>query len=73
MNSRDAFNDELLELAAESGCYMLSIGLESISRETLKTVHKYQNRPENFEALVKKVQSYGILVFGLVHVRVRSR
>lgn len=65
VNSRGAFNDELLDLAAGSGCYMLSIGLESISRDTLKTVHKYQNRPENFEALVKKVQSYGILVFGL--------
>ncbi len=65
VNSRAAFDDELLTLAAQSGCYMLSIGLESISRDTLKTVHKYQNRPERFEALVKKIQSYGILVFGL--------
>ena len=28
----------MLELAAESGCTMLSIGFESISRETLKSV-----------------------------------
>ncbi len=65
VNSRDAFDDRLLELAAESGCYMISIGLESISRESLKNVHKHQNRPEKFKALVKKVQSYGIMVFGL--------
>jgi radical SAM superfamily enzyme YgiQ (UPF0313 family) len=65
VNSRDAFNDELLELAAESNCYMLSIGFESISRETLKDVFKHQNRPENYEALVKKIHSYGIMVFGL--------
>ncbi|MEJ2428998.1 MAG: radical SAM protein [Deltaproteobacteria bacterium] len=65
VNSRVALNEELLELAAESGCYMLSIGFESISRGVLKSVHKYQNRPETFQALVKKIQSYGILVFGL--------
>src|ERR1700704_5785216 len=44
---------------------MLSIGFESISRETLKSVHKHVNRPENFMALVEKVHSYGIMVFGL--------
>jgi radical SAM superfamily enzyme YgiQ (UPF0313 family) len=65
VNTRNALNEELLELAAESGCYMLSIGFESISRETLKNVHKYQNRPETFQALVEKIHSYGMLVFGL--------
>ena len=65
VNSDMAFDDELLELAAESGCYMLSIGFESISRETLKNVHKYQNHPERFGAVVEKLHSYGILTFGL--------
>ncbi|HLB01958.1 MAG TPA: radical SAM protein [Nitrospiria bacterium] len=65
VTSRLALNDELLELAAESGCFMLSIGFESISRETLKSVHKYVNQPDTFGALVEKVHSYGILVFGL--------
>ncbi len=55
----------MLELAAESGCTMLSIGFESISRSTLQSVHKHVNRPENFAALVEKVHSYGIMVFGL--------
>jgi hypothetical protein len=55
----------MLELAAESGCTMLSIGFESISRATLKSVHKHVNRPETFAALVEKVHSYGIIVFGL--------
>ena len=44
---------------------MLSIGFESISRDTLKSVHKHVNRPETFAALVEKVHSYGIMVFGL--------
>src|SRR6516225_4247532 len=55
----------MLELAAASGCTMLSIGFESISRSTLKSVHKHVNRPETFAALVEKIHSYGIMVFGL--------
>jgi radical SAM superfamily enzyme YgiQ (UPF0313 family) len=65
VTSKLAQDDRMLELAAESGCTMLSIGFESISRETLKSVHKHVNRPENFMALVEKVHSYGISVFGL--------
>ncbi len=65
VTSRLALSDELLELAAESGCYMLSIGFESISRNTLKSVHKYVNQPETFLELVQKIHSYGINVFGL--------
>jgi radical SAM superfamily enzyme YgiQ (UPF0313 family) len=65
VTSKLAQDDRMLELAAESGCTMLSIGFESISRETLKSVHKHVNRPENFRALVDKVHSYGIMVFGL--------
>ena len=55
----------MLELAAESGCTLLSIGFESITRSTLTSVHKHVNRPETFVSLVEKVHSYGIMVFGL--------
>jgi radical SAM superfamily enzyme YgiQ (UPF0313 family) len=65
VTSKLAQDDRMLELAAESGCTMLSIGFESISRETLKSVHKHVNRPEDFMALMEKVHSYGIMVFGL--------
>jgi radical SAM superfamily enzyme YgiQ (UPF0313 family) len=65
VTSKLAQDDHMLELAAESGCTMLSIGFESISRATLKSVHKHVNRPETFAALVEKAHSYGIIVFGL--------
>jgi radical SAM superfamily enzyme YgiQ (UPF0313 family) len=65
VTSKLAQDDRMLELAAESGCTLLSIGFESISRKTLESVHKHVNRPENFAALVEKVHSYGIMVFGL--------
>ena len=65
VTSKLAQDDRMLELAAASGCTMLSIGFESVSRSTLKSVHKLVNRPETFAALVEKVHSYGIMVFGL--------
>ena len=65
VTSKLALKDDMLELAAESGCYMLSIGFESISRQTLTSVHKHVNRPDTFQELVAKIHSYGILVFGL--------
>jgi radical SAM superfamily enzyme YgiQ (UPF0313 family) len=65
VTSKLAQDDRMLELAAESGCTMLSIGFESISRDTLRSVHKHVNQPERFAALVEKVHSYGIMVFGL--------
>ena len=55
----------MLELAAESGCSLLSIGFESITRSTLTSVHKHVNHPETFASLVEKAHSYGIMVFGL--------
>src|SRR6201996_4154775 len=65
VTSKLAYDDRMLELAAESGCTMLSIGFGAISREPLKSVHKHVNRPENFARLVEKIHSYGISVFGL--------
>src|SRR5262249_9398033 len=65
VTSKLAQDDRMLELAAASRCTMLSIGFEAISRATLKSVHKHVNRPETFAALVEKVHSYGIMVFGL--------
>jgi radical SAM superfamily enzyme YgiQ (UPF0313 family) len=65
VTSKFAQDDRILELAAESGCTLLSIGFESISRETLKSVHKHVNRPETFATLVEKAHSHGIMVFGL--------
>src|SRR4026208_939804 len=65
VTSKLAQDDRMLELAAKSGCTLLSIGFESITRSTLTSVHKHVNRPETCAALVEKVHSFGIMVFGL--------
>ncbi len=65
VTSKLAEDYRMLELAAESGCTMLSIGFESINSETLKSVHKMVNHPDHYAALVEKIHSWGISVFGL--------
>lgn len=65
VNSRDAHDERLLELAAESGCLILSIGFESVSKTTLRAVHKCQNNPDDYRALVEKLHRHGIMAFGL--------
>lgn len=65
VNTAAAHDEELLELAAESGCYQLCLGFESISSQALRNVHKYQNRPEDFYKLVKKIHAHGMMVLGL--------
>jgi radical SAM superfamily enzyme YgiQ (UPF0313 family) len=65
VNTAAAHDPRLLELAAESGCYQLCVGFESISRETLRKVHKFQNRPDDYAALVDKIHRHGMMVLGL--------
>jgi radical SAM superfamily enzyme YgiQ (UPF0313 family) len=59
-----AEDDELLELAARSGCLGFAIGLESFSRNTLDEMGKNFNRPEHFHRLIRKIKSYGMIVWG---------
>jgi radical SAM superfamily enzyme YgiQ (UPF0313 family) len=65
-----ADDPELLELAAKSGCRGLLMGLESISRENLRSSNKAFNSPELFVRVVEKLHNHGIalqgcFVFGL--------
>jgi hypothetical protein len=41
VTSKLAQDDAMLELATANGCTMLSNGFESISQDTLKSVHKH--------------------------------
>lgn len=56
-------NDEMLQAMSGSGCRMVYCGLESIYEEALRSVNKFTtNHIENYERLIRKVQSYGIQV-----------
>jgi len=68
VNTSASHDARLLELAAESGCFQLCIGFESISKTALRNVHKCQNKPEDYQNLVAKIHSHGLMVLGLFMV-----
>jgi len=55
-----AEDPELLKLLAESGCMVLSFGLESISKESLVSMNKAWANPSKYADQIKVIQSYGI-------------
>lgn len=55
---------EIAELAAWSGCELMSIGFESLNPETLKTMHKGSNRLDNYATVVKNLHDQGIAIQG---------
>lgn len=63
-----ARNEELLDLAARSGCRSLSIGLESISQDNLEEVSKGFNKATRFDEDLKKIRDKGIQVIALMMV-----
>ena len=65
-----ADDEELLDLAARSGCRGLLMGLESISPQNLRESRKGFNSPEKFVRVVERLHEHGIalqgcFVFGL--------
>ncbi len=64
-----ADDEELLELAAKSGCFGFFIGFESSSREGLEEVNKKLNisritKNNELKNAVRRIQRHGILVIG---------
>lgn len=53
---------ELLQLAADSGCKILFIGLESVNEAELKHFKKSMKDNEELRATIKKIKKMGILV-----------
>jgi len=67
-----ANDEELLRLAAQSGCKALFLGLESISQESLNGANKSHNRTETYGETVRRFHDLGIAVqvgtvFGFDH------
>ncbi|KPK00586.1 MAG: hypothetical protein AMJ60_00540 [Desulfobacterales bacterium SG8_35] len=61
---------ELIDLAAKSGCTSLFIGIESINKNSLKSVNKGFNKIEEYKELFARLRKSGIkpfasIIFGL--------
>ena len=59
-----AKDEELLRLAAESGCFAMAIGFESLSPASLAYINKKMNVVEEYEEAVRRIHSYGIAIQG---------
>lgn len=55
-----ARDEELLKIIADSGCYVLSFGLESITKESLKSMNKSWANPDKYAEQIKIIRKYGI-------------
>ena len=53
---------EILQLAAESGCKALLIGLESVSESQMKTMRKSIKEIKELQLALKKIMKMGILI-----------
>jgi len=63
-------DEELLELAARSGCFHVNIGIESVSQNGLNAIDKRQNQVRDFKRMLGALREKGIFfslnfLFGL--------
>lgn len=59
-----AFDQELLQGFAESGCIALNLGFESFSTKNLKTMGKAFNHPSQYSEAVRRIHDLGIGIMG---------
>jgi radical SAM superfamily enzyme YgiQ (UPF0313 family) len=59
-----ARDDELLKLAAASGCVILLIGFETLSPANLAAMGKKVNVVDKYEKVIRKIHSHGIAIHG---------
>jgi len=60
-----ANNSLLMKKATQSGCFMAYIGIETNDCKSLETLNKTINiklKPENYNALIQRIQKHGIAV-----------
>jgi len=55
-------DEEMVKLAAESGCVSVFVGLESLSEESLAETNKGFNRVQLFEKEIRMFHDHGIMV-----------
>ncbi|WP_427365864.1 B12-binding domain-containing radical SAM protein [Candidatus Caldatribacterium saccharofermentans] len=61
---RMAEDEELLRLAAQSGCIALFVGFESVNEENLREMHKSFHRVDQYRKLIDRFHQHGIMVIG---------
>jgi radical SAM superfamily enzyme YgiQ (UPF0313 family) len=61
-----AQDEELLDLAAESGCFLLSIGFETIRQSNLSGLNKNWAKATEYAELIREIRRRGIQIVALI-------
>ncbi|MBQ8927966.1 MAG: B12-binding domain-containing radical SAM protein [Oscillospiraceae bacterium] len=59
-----AADDELLAAMKKAGCFLVLMGFESLSQDSLREIHKAANAMRDYEALIRRIYRHGILIYG---------
>ena len=59
-----AADDELLTAMKRAGCFLVLMGFESLSQESLREMHKAANASRDYEALIRRIHRHGLLIYG---------
>ncbi|HBB72109.1 MAG TPA: B12-binding domain-containing radical SAM protein [Ruminococcus sp.] len=59
-----ARDDEILCAMKKSGCFLVLMGFESLNSESLREMHKSANSAADYEKLIKRIYSHGIMIYG---------
>lgn len=51
---------EMLQLAYESGCRLLSFGIESVNEQSIASIDKGFNHPDNYKESINRIRKHGI-------------
>lgn len=65
VSAKKCKDEDFLKLAYDSGCRMVFVGFESISKKSLKSIKKGWNKPEEYASIVEKLHRNGIITYGL--------
>jgi len=63
-----AQDGELLDLAAKSGCFLLSIGFETIKQSNLDGINKPWARAREYERVIRSLRRRGIQIVALIMI-----
>lgn len=59
-----ARDDELLREMKKAGCFLVLMGFESLNPESLKEMHKAANTTADYEEIIRRIYSHGLLIYG---------
>ncbi|MCX6579195.1 MAG: radical SAM protein [Candidatus Aminicenantes bacterium] len=63
MSINVAKDPEMLDLLVDSGCQSIGFGLETLSQQSLDSVHKVTNKVAEYDEIFQRVRNYKLRIF----------